>query len=71
MKIYTFSILYNTFESYENNLPYVVAIVEDEKGVRHSANILNFQDGDTVEVGMEVKQTSIAEEGYLLCELIR
>ncbi len=69
MKIYTFSILYNTFESYEDKLPYVVAIVEDEEGNRYSANILNFQDGDKVEVGMEVKQTGVTEEGYLLCEL--
>lgn len=70
MKIYTFSILYNSMDAYAEKVPYVVAIVEDENGNRYSANIMNYQDGQPVEVGMEVKQTGKAEQGYLMCELV-
>ena len=68
MRIYTFSVLENTFDEYADKLPYAVAIVEDEDGKRYSANILNYEPGQKIEVGMEVKAVG-GNGAYLECEL--
>ncbi len=70
MKIYTFSIIYNTFESYEDKLPYVVAIVEDEQGARFGAYVENYQEGMEVHVGDSVECVGTGETGSLICRFI-
>lgn len=67
MKIYTYSILYNTFEAYADKTPYVVAIVEDEEGKRQAAYIENYTPDQKVEIGMEVAIVGQSETGNLIC----
>lgn len=67
MKIYTYSILYNTFESHADKVPYVVAIVEDENGKRQAAYIENYTPDQEVKIGMEVVETGRSETGNLIC----
>lgn len=67
MKIYTYSILYNTFEEYAGKVPYVVAIVEDEDGKRQAAFIENYTPDQKVEIGMEVETVGHSETGNLIC----
>ena len=69
MKIYTFSILYGSMGEYVDKVPYVVGIVEDENGVRQSAYIEGYEEGKTVEVGMDVTVKGTGENGYLICSL--
>ncbi|MFP4194365.1 MAG: Zn-ribbon domain-containing OB-fold protein [Desulfobacterales bacterium] len=56
-KVYTFAVYHTAFHSgFEDELPYVVAIVELEEGPRMMANITGCDPGG-VYCGMEVEVT--------------
>ncbi len=67
MKIYTYSIIYNTFESYEDKIPYVVAVVEDEEGNRYGAYVEGYKEGMEIHVGDSVERVGTGETGNLIC----
>ena len=55
MKLYTFSIVRNTFPEFSDKLPYVVGIVEREDGSRVAAYIEGYQEGMQIQIGMPME----------------
>ncbi len=70
MRIYTYSIISSSFESYVDKVPYAVAIVEDENGARQAAFIENYAPDKPIQIGQEVKLCGRGETGYLICRLV-
>jgi uncharacterized OB-fold protein len=63
-EVITYSIIHNAPSAYEMMLPYVIAIIELEEGVRATGQIINCEPED-VSVGMKVKPAfrKIGEDG--------
>lgn len=54
-KIYTYSIVYSTSEQFEDKVPYVTAILEDDEGVRFPSFVAGYtEDESEVFIGQEV-----------------
>ena len=62
--IYSFTTIYQAAEAFEQNVPYMVAIVELEKGVKVTAQLTDIK-GVDIEIGMPVEMVirKIYEEG--------
>ena len=62
--VYSFTTIYQAVEAFEQNVPYVVAIIELEKGVRITAQLTDIK-GVDIEIGMPVEMVirKIYEEG--------
>lgn len=52
--VYTFSIHHNAWPGHEDRVPYVVALVQLDEGVRILCNVLNVKP-EEVKIGMPVK----------------
>lgn len=63
-EVVTYSIIHNSPKAFEMQVPYVIAIIEFEKGVRTTGQIINCDPGD-VRIGMKVRPAfrKIGEDG--------
>jgi uncharacterized OB-fold protein len=63
-EVVTYSIIHNAPSAYEMMVPYVIAIIEFEEGVRATGQIINCEP-EEVSVGMRVKLAfrKIGEDG--------
>jgi uncharacterized OB-fold protein len=66
-KIYSYSVLRSTSLDFQDKLPYVVAILEDQEGKRRSEFLHGYADGMTVNVNDPV----VAEIGADGAEVFR
>ena len=53
-KIYSYSIIYISSEEFKKDIPYVVAILEDESGTRFPAKVIGYNEGRKVAIGDKV-----------------
>ncbi len=62
--VYTFSIMYNVPQGFEEQKPYVIAIVQLDEGPRVTAQLTDVNHGD-VTIGMRVEMVTrkLREEG--------
>ena len=62
--VYSYTTIYQAAEQFEQNVPYSVAIIELDKGVKVTAQLTDIR-GDKVEIGMPVEMVirKIYEEG--------
>jgi len=62
--IYSFTTIYQATEQFEYNVPYTVAIIELEKGVKVTAQLTDIRNTE-IEIGMPVEMVirKIYEEG--------
>ena len=63
-EVVTYSIIHNAPKAFEMQVPYVIAIIEFEDGVRTTGQIINCEPED-VKIGMKVASTfrKIGEDG--------
>jgi uncharacterized OB-fold protein len=63
-EVVTYSIIHNSPKAFEMQVPYVIAIIEFEEGVRATGQIINCEP-EEVTIGMKVKPTfrKIGEDG--------
>ncbi len=63
-KIYSYTVVYQTSERFEQQLPYVVALIDLDEGPRITAQLADIQPTE-VDIGMEVQMIirKIYEEG--------
>ncbi len=63
-EVVTYSIIHDAPQAFEMQVPYVIAIIEFEEGVRATGQIIDCEPED-VKIGMRVKPTfrKIGEEG--------
>ncbi|MFZ3101741.1 MAG: OB-fold domain-containing protein [Desulfitobacteriaceae bacterium] len=52
-EIYTYSIVYSAAEAFKDNVPYVVAVLDDGQQ-KFVTRVENYQDSREVKIGMEV-----------------
>lgn len=68
--IYTYSIVYSSCELFQDQTPYVTAILEDEAGRRFPAFLGRYPEGKAVAVGQEVDFQGYDRDGDAVYRLI-
>lgn len=64
-RIYTYSILYAASAEFADQIPYIIAVVEDEAGNRCTAFVEGYQEGISVSIGDELKLEGIDGGGHV------
>ncbi len=69
MKIYSYTILHSSSEDFQDRTPYLIAILENDKGERVAGIVEGYSDGVTVEINMPVT-SEIEEDGTAVYKLL-
>ena len=68
-KIYTFSVLFSSTEAFNDKVPYLSAILENEKGERFASLVDGYKAGMSVSIGQEVRCTGTNDQGKAIYTL--
>ncbi len=64
-KIYSFTIVYSSSEEFKDKVPYVVAVLEENKE-RFSSFIEGYKEDIEIKIGMEVEFSRFDEAGNVV-----
>lgn len=67
--IYTYSIVYAFPTEFSDMAPYIVALVEDETGLRHSVFVNGYREGVKISIGDKVEPDGTDERGRSMWRL--
>lgn len=65
-QIYSYSIIYVSSEEFRKDIPYVVAILEDENKTRFPAKVIGYCESKKVNIGDQVELVSDDKEGHVV-----
>ncbi len=54
-KIYTYTIVYSAAEAFKDEVPYALALVDEDGGERRLARIQGYREGVKIDIGMPVE----------------
>jgi hypothetical protein len=68
--IYTYTVIHSAAEDFKNQVPYVVAVIEED-GQRITARIQGYEASIPLRIGMEVERTGEDTKGRPVYKFIR